>query len=197
MVTIGVTGGIGSGKTAVCGILERLGAHVFYADLVAKRLMERDPNLVEEIREAFGPESYDAEGRLNRSYLARRVFSSEKEVARINAMVHPRVFAAFEEERREVEAQGVPMMVKEAALIFQSGGDRHLDAVVVVDADLDERIERVRQRDGVPREAIQARMRHQMSAEEMRTRADYVIENTGTQDELEARVRALYRSLVS
>jgi dephospho-CoA kinase len=197
MISIGVTGGIGSGKTAVCGILEGLGARVFYADLVAKRLMERDPELVEEIREAFGPESYDAGGRLNRTYLARRVFSSEEEVARINAMVHPRVFAAFDEERRDAEAQGVPMMVKEAALIFQSGGDRHLDAVVVVDADLDQRIERVMHRDGVSREAVQARMRHQMSAEEMRARADYVIKNTGSPGELEARVRALYRSLVS
>jgi len=196
MITIGVTGGIGSGKTTVCRMLEGLGARVFYADLEARRLMEDDRRVVREITSAFGSESYVG-GRLNRPYLASKVFGDEAEVAKINAIVHPRVFEAFEQARAEARAEGVPMMVKEAALIFETGGKEHLDAVVVVDAPVKKRIDRVSRRDQVEPAAVHARMRHQLQPEELRRRADYVIENSGSTEDLERKVEELYRSLVS
>lgn len=194
--TLGITGGIGSGKTAVCRFFEDLGARVFYADVEAKRLMTEDPDARAEITAAFGPESYDADGRLNRAYLARRVFSNEADVARINAIVHPRVLAAFRRARQQAEQDGVALLIHEAALLFESGGDRHLDAVAVVDAPLEERVRRVVARDGVTPEQVRARINHQLPADELRRRADYVIENDGSLAALRGQVEAVYRAML-
>ncbi|GIV60608.1 dephospho-CoA kinase [Rhodocaloribacter litoris] len=193
--TLGVTGGIGSGKTTVCRMLEALGARVFYADDEAKRIMAEDPAVRAELVDAFGPASYDAAGRLNRAYLAQQVFGDEANVARINAIVHPRVYAAFEQARRRAEADGVPLLVKEAALIFETGGDRHLDAVAVVDAPVEERIRRVAERDGATPGQVRARMAHQLPPEELRRRADFVIENDGDLAHLRRQVERLYRTM--
>jgi len=195
-LTLGITGGIGSGKTTVCRLLEERGARIFYADAEAKRLMETHPEVRAEIVAAFGPESYDEEGRLNRAYLATRVFGDEKQVARINAIVHPRVFEAFEEAREQAQRDGIPLLVKEAALIFETGGERHLDAVAVVDAPVDARIDRVTARDHVTPEQVTARMQHQRPPEELRRRADYVIENHGSPADLRRQVDALYQALL-
>lgn len=197
MKTLGVTGGIGSGKTTACRILEAMGARVFYADQVAKQLMADDPEARAEIVAAFGPESYDASGALDRAYLARHVFADAANVARINAIVHPRVGAAFARARQQAERDGIPLLVEEAALLFESGADRHLDAVAVVDAPPAERIRRVTARDAVSAEQVRARMRHQLAPAELRRRADYVIENTGSPDDLQRQVEALYRQLVA
>jgi dephospho-CoA kinase len=197
MKTLGVTGGIGSGKSAACRMFEDLGACVVYADAEAKRLMAEDPMLRTAITEAFGEESYDAAGALDRPYLAARVFGDEAEVAKLNALVHPRVREALFALRDAAEAEGFDLFVYEAALIYESGADRVLDAVAVVDAPLETRIRRVMDRDGVPREAVLARMRHQMPADDLRRRADFVIENDGDLDGLRTQVEALYDSLVS
>lgn len=194
--TLGVTGGIGSGKTTVCRFFEDLGARVFYADVEAKKLMEDDPDARAAIIAAFGEESYTADGRLDRAYLARQIFSDEEQVARINAIVHPRVFAAFRRARQQAERDGIHLLVHEAALIFESGGDKHLDAVAVVDAPQEKRINRVVARDGVTREQVRARMGHQLPAEELRRRADYIIENTGSLETLRARVEAVYHAVL-
>lgn len=195
MKTLGVTGGIGSGKTAVCRILESLGARVFYADAVAKRIMQEDADARAEIAAAFGAESYDAAGRLDRAYLAERVFGDEEAVARINTIVHPRVFAAFEQAKAAATREGLPLLVQEAALIYESGADRHLDAVAVVDAPLDERVRRVSERDRVTPEQVLARVSHQLPPEELRRRADFVIENTGTLEALREQVRAVFAAM--
>ena len=197
MQTLGVTGGIGSGKTTVCRMLARLGARVFYADVEAKRLMQESPDVRREIVAAFGAESYDDKGRLDRAYLARRVFASEDEVARINRIVHPRVFRAFEEAEVAARQDGVDVLVKEAALIFEAGGERHLDAVAVVDAPRERRVERVARRDGATPEEVLARMGHQLPPGELRRRADYVIENHGSLADLQHQVDALWRTLTS
>ena len=195
MQSLGVTGGIGSGKTTVCRMLETLGARVFYADVEAKRLMQEHPDVRREITAAFGAESYDNRGRLDRAYLAGRVFASEDEVARINHIVHPRVFEAFEAAKAAARQDGVDVLVKEAALIFEAGGERHLDAVAVVDAPRSERVRRVARRDQVTPEQVLARMGHQLPPEELRRRADYVIENDGSLAELQRQVDALWISL--
>ncbi len=196
MTTLGVTGGIGSGKTTVCRFFEELGARVFYADAEAKRLMQEDPGAREEIVAAFGAESYDADGRLDRAYLATRIFGDEANVTRINRIVHPRVFAAFQQAKEAAERDGIALLVHEAALIFEAGGDRHLDAVAVVDASVADRLRWVTERDGVSEAQVQARMAHQLPPEELRRRADYVLENTGSLAALRRQVERLYERLV-
>jgi dephospho-CoA kinase len=197
MKTLGVTGGIGSGKSTVCRLFKDLGARVFVADDVAKRLMQQDPTVRREIVDAFGPESYDAEGRLDRAYLAQQVFGDEENVARINAIVHPRVFEAFRQVAREAAQEGVELLVHEAALIFEAGGDRHLDAVAVVDAPEAVRVRRVVERDGVAPEQVRARMQHQLPPEELRRRADFVIDNAGNEEALRSQVQAVYDAMVT
>ena len=194
--TLGVTGGIGSGKTTVCRLFEELGARVFYADVEAKRLMQEDPEARAALVAAFGPESYDTEGRLDRAYLARHVFGSEENVARINSIVHPRVYQAFEQAKQEAARDGVALLVHEAALIFEAGGDKHLDAVAVVDAPVEERIRRVVARDEVTPEQVRARMTHQLPPKELRRRADYLIDNTGSLDAVRTRVEQVYRAVL-
>lgn len=192
MKTLGVTGGIGSGKTTVCRIFEDLGARVFYADAEAKQLMHTDAEARAEIIAAFGPGSYDREGQLNRAYLAREVFGDAEKLAHINAIVHPRVFRAFEQAIQQAEQDGVDLLVHESALIFEVGVQDLLDAIAVVDAPVEQRIARVTARDDVTPEQVQARIDNQLPAAELRRRADYVIENTGTVDDLRAQVEAVY-----
>ncbi len=197
MKTIGVTGGIGSGKSAVCRMLDALGARVVYADAVAKRLMHEDPDLRAGIVEAFGAESYDRAGALDRAHLAGRVFGDAAALARLNALVHPRVRAEMLRLIDEARREQVPLLVYEAALIFETGADRLLDAVVVVDAPVETRIARTMARDGVTRPAVLARMQHQLPPDDLRRRADVVVENDGDLDALRAQVGALYASLVA
>ena len=196
MKTLGVTGGIGSGKTTVCRIFEDLGARVFYADAEAKQLMQADPEARAEIIAAFGEDSYDSEGRLNRAYLAREVFGDPKQLVRINAIVHPRVFRAFERAIQQAEQDGVALLVHESALIFEVGVQDLLDAIAVVDAPADQRIARVTARDKVTPEQVQARIDNQLPTAELRRRADYIIENTGTVDDLRAQVEVVYREVL-
>lgn len=188
--TLGVTGGIGSGKTSVCRLLEGLGAEVFYADLVARRIMEEQPVVRDEIRAAFGEDSYSGAGSLNRDWLAARVFKSASSLSALNAIVHPRVRRAF---RARQASSAASLLVYEAALIFETGGERELKAVAVVDAPAKDRIARVRKRDGLSEEQVVARMRHQLSRNELLRRADYVIDNSGRRRALEPQVRRVYR----
>ncbi|MDX1532572.1 MAG: dephospho-CoA kinase [Rhodothermales bacterium] len=197
MFVLGLTGGIGSGKSAAAQAFADLGAFVVNADAEAKRLMQEDPALVAAIREAFGAESYDAGGRLNRPYLAARVFGDREEVERLNALVHPRVKAHFPRLLDRAEAAGAALLVYEAALIFEAGTGDRFDAVAVVDAPAETRIERVMRRDGVPREAVLARMRHQLPPDELRRRADYLLVNDGDLAHLHAQVETLYRQLTA
>ena len=197
MKTLGVTGGIGSGKTAACRHFEALGARVVYADLVARELMETDAALVAALREAFGPETHTAEGRLNRPHLAARVFGDAAEVARLNALVHPRVRAAFSSFRDEAEAAVAPLFVYEAAILYETGGDRLVDAVAVVDAPVEARIARVMARDGATREQVLARMAHQLPPAELRARADFVIENDGDEAHLRRGVARVFAAVTA
>ncbi len=188
MITLGLTGGIGSGKSTVSEMLARRGALIFDADVEAKEIMASNPEVRRELIEAFGQETFDDEGQLDRAYLASRVFASEEEVARINAIVHPRVHAAFEELADRGRQEGKSLVVYEAALIFESGADELVDAVAVVDAPEETRIARSMARDGSTREQVMARMRHQVPAEVLRDRADYLIDNSGNLRHLETEV---------
>ncbi len=196
MTTLGVTGGIGSGKTTVCGFLEEQGARVFYADLEAKRLMQENETVRADITEAFGAGAYTDDGSLNRPYLADRVFGDAERVERLNAIVHPHVFDAFEKAVARAEQEDLPLLVHEAALLFEAGGDAHVDVTAAVVAPDDDRLARVVERDDVTPRQVRARMTHQLSQDELRRRANYVIENDGTLDDLRRKSVDLYWTLV-
>ncbi len=196
MTTLGVTGGIGSGKTTVCGFLEEKGARVFYADIEAKRLMQEDEAVRAAIVDAFGDEAYADDGSLNRTHLAEQVFGDAERVERLNAIVHPHVFEAFEAAKARATEEGIDLLVHEAALLFEAGGDEHVDvtaAVVAPDAD---RIGWVTGRDDVTPEQVRARMKHQLPQAELRRRADHVIENDGSLEDLRQKSVDLYWTVV-
>lgn len=196
MITVGLTGGIGSGKSAVAARLAGYdGVRVLLADDLAKRLMAEDPDVRRQLVARFGAATFDAAGALDRARLARRVFGDEAELAALNAIVHPAVRRALEEAKADAEADGVRVLVYEAALLFETGGDRVVDEVVVVDAPVEVRVARAAARDGVPAAAVRERMRHQIDPAAARARADRVIDNAGDLDALHAEADALARAL--
>jgi dephospho-CoA kinase len=196
VIALGVTGGIGSGKTTVCGFLEEKGARVFYADIEAKRLMQADEAVRAAIIDEFGPASYTDDGTLNRAYLAEQVFGDNERIERLNAIVHPHVFESFAAAKERAEEEGVEVLVHEAALLFEAGGDEHVDTTAAVVAPTADRIDWVTERDDVTPEQVRARMGHQLSQDELRHRADYVIENDGTLDDLRRKSVELYWTVV-
>lgn len=193
--TIAVTGGIGSGKTTVCRFLEDWGAAVFYADVEAKRLMTVDAALREAIRAEFGPDAYRENGSLNRGFLAGQVFGDANRLEALNALVHPKVYEAFARFAEARRVQGAPLIVRESALLPEGKALDGVDELVVVAAPESRRIDRVTQRDGVGREAVQARMQHQKTAAEFAARADRILDNQGSLDQLRAATAQLYKQL--
>ncbi len=193
--TLGVTGGIGSGKSLVCKMFEELGARVIYADAEAKKMMVGDVEVVKEIRETFGSESYFEDGSLNRAHLASVVFGDDEAVAMINGIVHPRMAGILEAAKAEAARDGIAVLVYEAALIYESGSAARVDAVAVVHAPLEARIKRVMARDEVSEEQVKERMQHQLPSEELLDRADYIITNDGSLETLQSRVEALYEQI--
>ncbi len=175
---IGITGGIGSGKSLICKIFAQLGVPVYDADHHAKGLMTTDGILVSQIRKEFGDLSYHPDGSLNREWLASHVFSDETELNKLNALVHPRVAVDY---KNWVEKQKAPYVLKEAALLFESGSYRLLDKIVVVSAPESVRQNRVLKRD-VNRTAKQFReiVEKQLPEPEKLKRADYIIVNDDT-----------------
>ncbi|MEF8939736.1 MAG: dephospho-CoA kinase [Salinivenus sp.] len=196
MKTLGVTGGIGSGKTTVCGFLEEKGARVFYADIEAKRLMQEDASVRAEITETFGDEVYTDDGALNRAVLAEQVFGDADRLEQLNAIVHPRVFEAFEGAKERAAEEGVDLLVHEAALLFEAGGDAHVDVTAAVVAPDEARVARVAERDDVAPEQVRARMGHQLPQDELRRRADHVLENDGSLEDLRQKSVELYWTVV-
>ncbi len=177
MLKIGITGGIGSGKTTICKVFETLGIPVFYADTVAKQLMVADPILVAGVQAAFGAESYKEKGVLNNQHIASIVFNNQNELDKLNALVHPAVFRAFDQWISTIPAH-VPYTLKEAALLFESGSYQFCDKNILVTAPISLKIARVMQRDQVSEAQVRARMDKQFSDEQKANKADYFIENT-------------------
>lgn len=173
MIKVGITGGIGSGKSTLCALLSELGAPLYIADDRAKQLMSQSEAIREAICSEFGAEAY-VEGSLNRQYLAREVFSSPEKLRRLNAIVHPEVIADF---RAWAEAQTAPYVIFESAILFSAGLKSQVDISVAVLAPEELRVERASQRDGVDSDAIRQRIRNQMSDEELVELADYSIVN--------------------
>jgi len=177
MIKVGITGGIGSGKTTVCEIFERLGVPVYYADKQAKYLMETDKKLREAIRQLFGDEAFDSENNLNRAFIAGIVFKDEEKLLALNALVHPAVKADYDSWNAILARKEYPYSLKEAALLVESGSYKDLDKLIVVSAPLEDRIKRVMARDNVSEEQVKARIDAQLPDAGKVKLADYVIAN--------------------
>jgi dephospho-CoA kinase len=179
MFKAGITGNIGSGKTTVCKIFEVLGIPVFYADDEAKKVMIEDDVLIAGIKQAFGTEAYFADGNLNRKHIAGIVFNDKEELLKLNALVHPAVFRAFD--KWVINQKNVPYVLKEAALLFESDSYKMCDRSVLITAPLDIRIQRVTQRDGITADEVKSRNNRQFSEEKKLAMANDVIINDDTQ----------------
>ena len=178
MFKLGLTGGIGSGKTLVCQVFEKLGVPVYYADTAARELMNRDAELMAGIAKMFGDQVYGRDG-LNRQYVADSVFGDHERLSGLNKLVHPAVRSDFI--RWSALQTGSPYVIEEAAILFESGASKEMNLSALVYAPEEIRISRVMKRDGVQREAVLKRMGHQLSDEELMEMADHVLINDGTQ----------------
>ena len=194
-VEIGVTGNIGAGKSTVAHAFARRGAALIDADELAGNVLA-DPTVVQELWSAFGAE-VAPRGTVDRAALARRVFGDDEERRRLEAIVHPRVRAAAREEAHALRTSSDPpvMIVHDVPLLFETGLDRELEAVVFVDAPLEVRVARVSARSGLSAEQVRERDAAQWPAERKRSRADVVIDNAGPREELEAQVEAAWSRL--
>ena len=173
VLKIGLTGGIGSGKTTVAKIFEVLGVPVYYADEGAKRLMNEDENLRAAIQKQFGEDSYK-NNELNRSYLAKKVFNDPLQLEILNSLVHP---ATINDATAWMNAQQTPYTVKEAALIFESGSAEQLDYVIGVYAPLQLRIKRTMERDKLTYDETVKRMSNQLDENIKMKLCDFVLTN--------------------
>ena len=178
MIKIAICGGIGSGKSTICEMFAERGAAVYDSDTRAKALMNESAELREALVTEFGAECYEG-GVLNRSYLAAKVFGSEGQLSKLNSIVHPAVKADF---LRWAEEQEGDYCILETAILFESGFDAVVDCSVAVLAPMPLRVERAMQRDGATKEQIEARIKAQMSDDELMRKADFAIVNIHLED---------------
>ena len=174
MMKIGVTGGIGSGKTSVCKVFKVLGIPVFSADQVAKDIMDTDPVLIREIISATSDDLYSG-GTLDRSKLASLIFNDQSLLQKINLLIHPVVFDHF---RKWTDRQRAPYVIMEAAILFESGASKFVDRVVTVVAPVEERLTRVIRRNKLSREDVMDRIKNQMDDESRSKLSDYTVQNS-------------------
>lgn len=182
MYKVGITGGIGSGKSVVCTIFETLGIPLFNADKIAIELIEHHPTVKTQIIDLFGKDVYDIDGSYNRKKVSSIVFQDSEKLAQLNAIVHPAVLNYGEE---WANAQSSPYIVKEAALFFESGSYKQMNFMIGVQASEEQRKERAMKRDNVSADAIQARMDKQMPDAQKMALCDAIILNDGTQSLIE------------
>jgi dephospho-CoA kinase len=176
MVKLAVVGGIGSGKSVVSRMLGIMGVPVYDCDSRAKELMVSDPFIVKELKRMFGDGCYDADGGLNRKYLASRIFVDEKNTKRVNALVHPVVKKDF---CSWANVQKAPVVAVETALLYESGMVDVVDKVLLVWTEKETAIRRTMQRSGMTREQVLNRMQKQMSTDDLLLLTDYSIYNGG------------------
>lgn len=179
-MVVGLTGGIGAGKSVVSQILRSLGHPVFDADAVARSLYDRDATLLQSVVDRFGPRVLAVDGTLNRLALAEVVFSDAVALADLNAMVHPAVFRVFAQWKALEEKAGAVVVFREAAILFESGSHVDCDEVWAVSAPWPLRLQRVRDRNGWSVAEVEARLAHQWPAEKVNAMSDKVILNDGS-----------------
>ncbi len=193
MKIVGLTGGIGSGKTTVSKCFEQLGIPVFYADTVAKYLYN-SPQVVEQIKMILEVDNIHLEnGELDRALIASIIFKDRKKLERVNGLLHPLVKEEFFKWMNE---QNSPYCIREAAILIESGSYKDCDSIIVVTANMETRIQRVMQRDGVEEVEVRNRIMKQLSDEERAKYANYTIMNNGTVDDIEQQVNEIHKKLL-
>lgn len=170
---IGLTGGIGSGKSSIAQHIESLGVPVYIADIEAKKILETD-TVIAKVVALFGEDILDKE-KIDKKKIAALVFQDPEKLRKYNNIIHPEVFLHFQNWVKQYE--NLPLVVKEAAILFESGSYKDCDKIILVTAPKETRIKRVMKRDGVSREAVEQRMPHQWDDEKKKALSDFVIEN--------------------
>ncbi len=188
MLKVGITGGIGSGKTHICQMFEQLGVPIYNADERAKNLMNNDPIVRQDLIKAFGPEVFNKDG-LNRDFLAQTVFKNKAKLKQLNDIVHPAV--AQDAQAWQHQHNDKPYTIKEAALLFETASYKELDKTILVHAKEDERILRVMRRDKVSKEKVLARIKNQFTDLDKMEHADFIINNDGNR-EIEKMVKKIH-----
>lgn len=173
MIKIGITGGIGSGKSLVCAIIEHLGFPVFYSDKVAKEILDSNESIKSELKSLFGEEIYYLD-KLNRAFLAKKIFSDKSLIQKVNLIVHPRVRTIY---REWLNKQNSSLVFNEAAILFETDSYKAFDVTILVTAPEELRINRVIKRDIISKEDVLARMNNQWSDNQKIPLATYVISN--------------------
>lgn len=192
MMVVGLTGGMGSGKTTVANFFMELGVPVYIADTAGKELMNENAELRSKIISLFGERAY-SNNVLDRKFIADQVFNSSEKLQKLNSLVHPAVEKDFQQWK---SSQKSPYVIYEAAILFETGGYKKCDYVILVTAALDDRISRLQDRDQSSLEEIEARIQHQWSDEKKRKLSDFEIINTNlstTKDQ----VRNLHKILIN
>lgn len=193
MLRIGVTGGIGSGKTTVCHFFEDLGVPVLYADDVAKSLSTTDPRIRRKIHRLLGGEAFTPDGKLNNKFVADAIFADARLIRQMNAILHPVVSRRLVQELNRLEKNGERIAMVEAALIYEGGLDAKLDFVIVVHTALKKRKQRASKRRGLSAQEIVRRQRAQWPVGMKKKLADIVIENNGNRRQLRRAVKILHK----
>lgn len=196
MLKVGLTGGIGSGKSAVASALSSYGAVVIDADAIAREVVAPGTPGLAEVVSAFGERVLAADGSLDRPALGEIVFADEARLASLNAIVHPRVAERSGRLMAEAEASGARVVVYDVPLLVENGLESLYDVVVVVDTPDDLRVERVSRDRGMPPEQVRARIAAQADRATRLAAADLVVDNSGTREDLDARVAELWGELL-
>jgi len=174
VIKIGLTGGIGSGKSTICEVFKVFGIPVYHSDFEAKILSDTHPKIIKQLCELYGNDIYSGKF-LDRKKLAAIIFNNKAELEKVNAIIHPVVFDHFKQwAAKHIDS---PYIIKEVAILFETGADKMVDKIITVSADLDKRIERVIKRDNVCKEDVEARIKNQMSEQEKINSSDFVIYN--------------------
>ena len=197
MLKVGLTGGIGSGKSAVSSLFQEWGAFVFDADAVAKDILNNNATAQGEIIAEFGTDILNKDGKIEKEKLSRIAFQDENHQLRLNTTIHPYVFRKIDSSFDKIsEKNEHEIFCVDAALIYESGADAHMDYVIVVTSHLRLRTERVMERGGLTREEFLRRLELQWSDEDKTHMADYVIHNNGTREDLMDESKKVFDLLV-
>lgn len=193
---VGVTGGIGSGQSSVCQILSKLGCKVIDVDKKAKQIISKDRSLQKELIKTFGNEIFFKDGQSNRRLLASIAFQDEEKTQKLNRLVHPRMVSEVIEEMENARfSQKYPLVVIDAALVYEISIEQMFDSIIVVYTSLNNRIDRVMKRDGLTKDEILARVRRQIPLEEKKKWAEYVVDNDGSLEDLEKQTRNVFEKI--
>ncbi|MFP8488395.1 dephospho-CoA kinase [Gracilimonas sp. Q87] len=194
MIKVGITGGIGSGKTTFCREWEKLGAYILYADDFAKELMLKNETLKKEIKQKFGDKAYLENGELNRAFLAQEAFEKGR-VSELNNLVHPVLWEETDKLAARKEKEGFDIFAKEAAILLNNGRPKGLDYVILILADESVRVDRTSKRDDTAQKAVTDRISKQPDYENLTHLADFIVYNDGPLEELKLKAQTIFKEL--